>query len=55
MTKHDGGKGDAPRPLSIPKEQFEANWDAIFNKNKLANKLVKQIEENVKNESKTSD
>ena len=28
----DGGKGDARRPLTIPKEEFEANWDAIFNK-----------------------
>lgn len=28
----DGGKGDTPRPLSVPKEQFDNNWDAIFNK-----------------------
>ena len=28
----DGGKGDARRPLTIPKEEFEANWDAIFMK-----------------------
>lgn len=26
----DGGKGDAKRPLTIPKEEFEANWDKIF-------------------------
>jgi hypothetical protein len=31
MTTHDGGKGDAPRPISN-KEQFEKNWDEIFNK-----------------------
>lgn len=31
MTTHDGGKGDAPRPIN-DKEQFEKNWDAIFNK-----------------------
>jgi len=29
---HDGGKGDAPRPLSIPKEQFDKNFEAIFGK-----------------------
>jgi len=31
MTTHDGGKGDKQIP---PKdlEQFEKNWDAIFNK-----------------------
>jgi len=28
----DGGKGDARRPLGVPKEQFENNWDAIFKK-----------------------
>jgi hypothetical protein len=26
----DGGKGDAQRPLTVPKEEFEANWDKIF-------------------------
>lgn len=28
----DGGKGDTPRPLSVPKEKFDKNWDAIFKK-----------------------
>ena len=28
------GKGDKARPLSIPRAQFEANWDLIFRKNK---------------------
>ncbi len=27
---NEGGKGDAPRPLSISKEEFDARWDAIF-------------------------
>jgi len=49
----DGGKGDKRRPLSVPKEQFENNWDAIFKKpTPLADKVVKQIEESVKNERK---
>ena len=26
----DGGKGSAPRPVSIPREDFAARWDAIF-------------------------
>ena len=51
MTTHDGGKGDQQRPLTIPKEQFEANWDAIFKPNPLAVKVVKQIEEAIKNDS----
>lgn len=28
--REGGGKGDKRRPLAVPKEQFEANWDAIF-------------------------
>jgi hypothetical protein len=31
MTTRDGGKGDTPRPIK-DKEQFDKNWDAIFNK-----------------------
>ena len=26
----DGGKGDKPRPLKIPTEKFDMNWDKIF-------------------------
>ena len=52
MNTRDGGKGDQQRPLTIPKEQFEANWDAIFKPNPLAVKVVKQIEEAIKNERK---
>ena len=26
------GKGDTPRPMSVKKEQFDDNWDRIFNK-----------------------
>ena len=31
---NDGGKGDKPRPLSVPIEVFDANFDAIFGKKK---------------------
>jgi len=29
------GKGSKPRPLSVPREEFENNWDTIFNKKKV--------------------
>lgn len=32
MSKRDGGKGDTPRPLGVPIEQFDANFEAIFGK-----------------------
>lgn len=49
MTNRDGGKGDARRPLVIPEEQFNNNWDTIFKKpNPLADKMVKQIEDHLK-------
>jgi len=28
------GKGDEPRPLSIPKKEFDKKWDKIFGKKK---------------------
>lgn len=28
----DGGKGDAPRPLGIPTEEFDENFEKIFGK-----------------------
>lgn len=31
-----GGKGDAPRPFSVARAEFEARWDAIFNNTKVA-------------------
>jgi len=41
----DGGKGDKQRPLGVPKEQFENNWDAIFKKIPTLEELKKQQEE----------
>jgi len=29
----DGGKGNLKRPLVVSEEQFNNNWDAIFNNN----------------------
>ena len=26
----DGGKGAAPRPLVVPMEKFDAQWETIF-------------------------
>ena len=28
------GKGDKPRPLSIPKKEFDKKWNKIFGKKK---------------------
>jgi hypothetical protein len=28
----DGGKGSKPRPIEIPREKFNDNWDKIFSK-----------------------
>ena len=29
-----GGKGSKPRPLSVPRKQFDDNWERIFGKKK---------------------
>ena len=38
----DGGKGDVPRPFSVPLEVFDDNFEAIFGKK--TNKPQPQIE-----------
>lgn len=43
----DGGKGDKPRPLSVPKEEFDNRWETIFGK--------KTKEEKPKEESNETD
>jgi len=40
MSKHDGGKGDAPRPLGVPMEQFDKNFEAIFGKKEKRNEPI---------------
>ena len=32
MTMRDNGKGDTPRPLGVPMEQFDKNFEVIFGK-----------------------
>jgi hypothetical protein len=27
-----GGKGSKPRPISVPREQFDNNWDRKYNR-----------------------
>ena len=46
----DGGKGDKQRPLGVPEEQFNNNWDTIFKKPQdffdKAKEIAKQIDNN---------
>ena len=42
------GKGDTPRPLGVSREQFESNWDRIFNRSTIQkdwNEPNKQLHE----------
>jgi hypothetical protein len=32
MRPDGNGKGDKPRPYSVPLEKFDSNWDNIFKK-----------------------
>lgn len=38
------GKGDTPRPMSVKKQDFDDNWDRIFNKN-VADELTELSQE----------
>ena len=39
-----GGKGSTPRPFSVDRKTFDANWDAIFKKNSFSEKRQKKTE-----------
>ena len=45
MSSRDGGKGDTPRPLGVPMEQFDKNFEAIFGRK--ADKPQPQVEPQV--------
>ena len=34
----DGGKGDMQRPLGVPMEKFDNNWEQIFGNGKTLNR-----------------
>lgn len=44
-----GGKGDKPRPLSVPIEEFDNRWETIFGKKKQpeGEKVVDQVENTI--------
>lgn len=39
----DGGKGDKRRPLAVPEEQFNNQWDAIFGNKDELNKTLREL------------
>lgn len=41
----DNGKGDTPRPLGVPMEVFDANFEAIFGKKKQV--TIEEVDEGV--------
>jgi hypothetical protein len=43
MNKHDGGKGDAPRPLGVTMEHFDNAWDRIFGTAKVLKENIKEV------------
>lgn len=44
----DGGKGSSPRPYSVPKEEFDKNWEQIFGKKEKNTDTEKQQEDTKK-------
>lgn len=43
MAVRDGGKGDTPRPLGVSMEEFDRNFDAIFNAAEKKKEKEKQL------------
>lgn len=45
IRKSEAGKGDCPRPISVPQEEYDLRWKLIFcrDKNKRS-KIMREIE-----------
>jgi hypothetical protein len=41
----DGGKGSAPRPLSVSNEEYAKRWDAIFGRDLQLDEQPKELRE----------
>lgn len=48
------GKGSQPRPFSVDKETFNANWDKAFGKNRKEKDDERSRNEKLSNTSETS-
>jgi hypothetical protein len=46
MAMRDNGKGDTPRPLGVPMEVFDKNFEAIFGKKKKPEEQKEEKKEN---------
>jgi hypothetical protein len=45
MSQRDGGKGDTPRPLGVPMEVFDKNFEAIFGKKEKPSRIIEEMKE----------
>lgn len=45
MSKHQAGKGDTPRPLSVSKKEFNENFERIFGSEKERKQKLKDDSE----------
>jgi hypothetical protein len=45
MSKSDGGKGSSPRPFSVSQAEYDARWDAIFQRDEVTGRDLKEEEE----------
>jgi hypothetical protein len=41
----DGGKGSSPRPFSVSQDEYNKRWDAIFQRDEVTGRDLKEEEE----------
>lgn len=46
----EAGKGSSPRPYSVDQKTFDANWNAIFRKDK--SEVLETTDDKIENHSK---
>ena len=50
MSKSDGGKGSSPRPFSVSQAEYDARWDAIFQRDEVTGRDLEEEEPEIDEE-----
>jgi hypothetical protein len=54
MSKSDGGKGSSPRPFSVSQAEYDARWDAIFQRDEVTGRDLEEEQPEIEEEEDDS-
>ena len=55
MSKSDGGKGSSPRPFSVSQDEYNKRWDAIFQRDEVTGRDLKEEPQDLSEDNERSE